>query len=92
MIWKGCVLINVRVESYERFDWLMGLWGKFAMSTEKFSGLILITGSRFENPLLKIGTYANEAIETASKLFVKDVTHFMFGWLPFLEINTAVCL
>ena len=45
MIWKGCVLIIVRVESYERFDWLMGLWGKFAMSTEMFSGLILITGS-----------------------------------------------
>ena len=49
MIWKGCVLINVRVESYERFDWLMGLWGKFAMSTEMFSGLILITGSNIYN-------------------------------------------
>ena len=49
MIWKGCVLINVRVESYERFDWLMGLWGKFAMSTEMFSGLILITGSNQNN-------------------------------------------
>ena len=48
MIWKGCVLINVRVESYERFDWLMGLWGKFAMSTEMFSGLILITGSSYD--------------------------------------------
>ena len=40
------MLIIVRVESYERFDWLIGLWGKFAMSTEMFSGLILITGSR----------------------------------------------
>ena len=48
MIWKGCVLIIVRVESYERFDWLMGLWGKFAMSTEMFSGLILITGSSID--------------------------------------------
>ena len=43
------MLIIVRVESYERFDWLMGLWGKFAMSTEKFSGLILITGSKKQN-------------------------------------------
>ena len=49
IIWKGYVLITVRVESYERFDWLMGLWGKFAMSTEMFSGLILITGSTAHN-------------------------------------------
>ena len=60
MIWKGCVLIIVRVESYERFDWLMGLWGKFAMSTEMFSGLILITGS-------------NMNISTAVNIFQKNM-------------------
>ena len=41
------MLIIIRVESYERFDWLMGLWGKFAMSTEMFSGLMLIPNLAF---------------------------------------------
>ena len=46
------MLIILIVESYERFDWLMGLWGKFAMSTEMFSGLILITGSNLSYDMI----------------------------------------
>ena len=57
------MLIIVRVESYERFDWLMGLWGKFAMSTEMFSGLILITGSRFDQTHR---THTNGATDSVS--------------------------
>ncbi len=53
------MLIIVKVESYERFDWLMGLWGKFAMSTEMFSGLILITGSNYKYEITEMKNKTN---------------------------------
>ena len=75
MIWKGCVLIIVRVESYERFDWLMGLWGKFAMSTEKFSGLIIISGSTF------VKNYLNSISKREKASYRDCVCYEMSSWL-----------